>query len=418
MTGEPGVRVDVPRTPTGAELFAEDRRSTALVWFGGDAPIEAAAASSCCDTIYTPEETGEVLLGFAGANPGRALRRRRARPRRHARHHGHRPRRGVPQPAVADRGRRRATEAGTPVDVRAEFTLEQRRRARRRASARRSASRPTTPTPTASSPGPPGRPRPRMSRSSWSGTNSKVESEGYDRETSTCPAARTTSSARSSAANPRTIVVVNAGSPVALPWADDVAAVVQGYFGGQEFGAALADVLTGAAEPGGRLPTTWPAALADVPVHRRDPAGRRARLRRGHPHRLPRVAARRMPSRRSRSATASATRRGRGASRSATAMATRGDPGQHRRPRRQAGRAGLRRARRTPRSSAPSAGSSASPSSQAEPGETVTGPVARARPSPRALGRRVGRRARRLHAARRRIGRRPAAAHRVDGGAA
>ena len=51
-----------------------------------------------------------------------------------------------------------------------------------------------------------------------------------------------------------------------LPWAGEVAAIVQGYFGGQEFGHAVADVLTGAVEPGGRLPTTWPAALADVPV--------------------------------------------------------------------------------------------------------------------------------------------------------
>jgi beta-glucosidase len=53
---------------------------------------------------------------------------------------------------------------------------------------------------------------------------------------------------------------------VTLPWAEDVAAIVQGYFGGQQFGAALADVITGIVEPGGRLPTTWPAALADVPV--------------------------------------------------------------------------------------------------------------------------------------------------------
>jgi beta-glucosidase len=45
-----------------------------------------------------------------------------------------------------------------------------------------------------------------------------------------------------------------------------VDAIVQGYFGGQEFGHAIADVLTGAAEPGGRLPTTWPASLEDVPV--------------------------------------------------------------------------------------------------------------------------------------------------------
>lgn len=51
-----------------------------------------------------------------------------------------------------------------------------------------------------------------------------------------------------------------------MPWRDDVAAIVLGYFGGQEFGNAIADVLVGLAEPGGRLPATWPAALEDVPV--------------------------------------------------------------------------------------------------------------------------------------------------------
>jgi beta-glucosidase len=68
------------------------------------------------------------------------------------------------------------------------------------------------------------------------------------------------------AANPRTVVLVNAGSPVLMPWRGQVAAVLVGYFGGQEFGHAVADVLLGVAEPGGRLPTTWPAADADVPV--------------------------------------------------------------------------------------------------------------------------------------------------------
>ena len=68
------------------------------------------------------------------------------------------------------------------------------------------------------------------------------------------------------AANPRTVVVVNSGAPVELPWRDEVPAVVLGWFGGQEFGDALADVLLGVAEPGGRLPTTWPAAAADCPV--------------------------------------------------------------------------------------------------------------------------------------------------------
>ena len=98
------------------------------------------------------------------------------------------------------------------------------------------------------------------------GTNSKVESEGYDRTSLDLPGRQDDLVRAVARANPRTIVIVNAGSPVVLPWASDVAAVVQGYFGGQEFGTALAAVLTGAAEPGGRLPTTWPASMADVPV--------------------------------------------------------------------------------------------------------------------------------------------------------
>jgi beta-glucosidase len=61
-------------------------------------------------------------------------------------------------------------------------------------------------------------------------------------------------------------VVVNAGAPVLLPWREEVASVLLAWFPGQEAGAALADVLYGAEEPGGRLPTTWPALERDCPV--------------------------------------------------------------------------------------------------------------------------------------------------------
>ena len=98
------------------------------------------------------------------------------------------------------------------------------------------------------------------------GTTPQIESEGFDRSDLRLPGRQDDLVAAVAAANPRTIVVVNAGGPVELPWRDDVAAVLLAWFPGQEFGHALADVLLGAVEPGGRLPTTWPARLADAPV--------------------------------------------------------------------------------------------------------------------------------------------------------
>ncbi|MFD4316732.1 glycoside hydrolase family 3 protein [Streptomyces sp. NPDC058548] len=97
-------------------------------------------------------------------------------------------------------------------------------------------------------------------------TTERVESEGFDRKDLSLPGRQDDLVRAVAAANPNTVVVVNAGSPVELPWREEVAAVLLSWFPGQEGGAALADVLTGAEEPGGRLPTTWPVALADVPV--------------------------------------------------------------------------------------------------------------------------------------------------------
>ncbi|WP_243639018.1 beta-glucosidase [Streptacidiphilus pinicola] len=103
------------------------------------------------------------------------------------------------------------------------------------------------------------------------GTTEEVESEGVDRAGLALPGRQDELVARIAEANPRTVVVVNAGAPVLMPWRKDVAAVLLGWFPGQEAGAALADVLTGAREPGGRLPTTWPAAEVDAPVWDVDP---------------------------------------------------------------------------------------------------------------------------------------------------
>jgi beta-glucosidase len=98
------------------------------------------------------------------------------------------------------------------------------------------------------------------------GTGEEDEREGFDRHSIALPGRQDDLVRAVAAVNPRTIVVVNAGAPVAMPWRDRVAAVLLTWFPGQEFGNALADVLLGTAEPGGRLPTTWAAEERDVPV--------------------------------------------------------------------------------------------------------------------------------------------------------
>jgi beta-glucosidase len=98
------------------------------------------------------------------------------------------------------------------------------------------------------------------------GTSAEVEGEGFDRDTLALPGRQDELVSAVAAVNPRTVVVVNAGAPVTMPWRDEVAAVLWGWLPGQEGGTGLADVLVGRAEPGGRLPTTLPAVEADMPV--------------------------------------------------------------------------------------------------------------------------------------------------------
>ncbi|KRB35160.1 beta-glucosidase [Microbacterium sp. Root180] len=97
-------------------------------------------------------------------------------------------------------------------------------------------------------------------------TSSEVESEGFDRDSLGLPGAQDELVRAVAAANPRTVVVVNAGAPVTLPWRHDVGAILSMWFPGQEFGSALGDVLVGASEPRGRLPMSWPDSEDDIPV--------------------------------------------------------------------------------------------------------------------------------------------------------
>ncbi|HEX4659165.1 MAG TPA: glycoside hydrolase family 3 C-terminal domain-containing protein [Streptosporangiaceae bacterium] len=98
------------------------------------------------------------------------------------------------------------------------------------------------------------------------GSAEMTESEGFDRDTLALPGRQDELVRRVAEVNARTVVVVNAGMPVLMPWAAQVAALLYVWLPGQAMGEALADVLFGRAEPGGRLPVTLPAREADCPV--------------------------------------------------------------------------------------------------------------------------------------------------------
>src|SRR5580698_10058287 len=68
------------------------------------------------------------------------------------------------------------------------------------------------------------------------------------------------------AVNPNTIVVINSGGPVVMPWLNDVAGVFENWYGGDETGAAVAALIFGTVDPSGKLPVTFPASLSQVPA--------------------------------------------------------------------------------------------------------------------------------------------------------
>jgi beta-glucosidase len=93
-----------------------------------------------------------------------------------------------------------------------------------------------------------------------------TESEAADRPGLSLPSAQDELISAVAAANPRTVVVIDAGAPVAMPWLSKVAAVVDAWYPGQTSGTALASVLFGRTDPGGHLPVTFPASLSQVPA--------------------------------------------------------------------------------------------------------------------------------------------------------
>ncbi|KIH88435.1 beta-glucosidase [Sporothrix brasiliensis 5110] len=101
------------------------------------------------------------------------------------------------------------------------------------------------------------------------GIDAEWESEGYDRQTMDLPVDGNQDRLIEAvlAANPNTVVVNQSGSPVAMPWADKVPAILQAWYQGQEASNALADVLFGKKNPSGKLPCTFPRRLEDAPAY-------------------------------------------------------------------------------------------------------------------------------------------------------
>ncbi|KAJ9141702.1 Beta-glucosidase [Pleurostoma richardsiae] len=98
------------------------------------------------------------------------------------------------------------------------------------------------------------------------GLNADWETEGHDREAMDLPPGLDALISAVAAANPNTVVVMQSGTPVTMPWASEVPALVQAWYGGNETGNAIADVLFGDVNPSGKLSLSFPKRLQDNPA--------------------------------------------------------------------------------------------------------------------------------------------------------
>lgn len=262
-TNQPGVHVEF-LDEAGEVIYVEERLGSNLLWLGAmDVPIPTTATLKL-STVYTPIETSEELFGYGTVQPTKIEMNGELFIDSHLPIDTDDPFAPLMDPPFATK--KFAFEAGKPVNV--EITVDWKNRKGLQAVAQNfifgieaDAALGDKNIETAVE---------NAKNADIAivvvGTNSKVESEGLDRKNLDLPGRQNELVEAVVAVNPNTIVVVNAGSPVLLPWRNKVRAVLLTYFGGQEMGNALVDMLTGAAEPGGRLPTTWADKFEDVPV--------------------------------------------------------------------------------------------------------------------------------------------------------
>lgn len=107
------------------------------------------------------------------------------------------------------------------------------------------------------------------------GLTEDYESEGYDRKHLRIPTSHTRLLEEIKKVNENIVVVLSGGAPVVMPWLTDAKAVLNAYLGGQAFGEAVCDILTGRVNPSGKLAETYPLSLEDTPCAENFPAVRR-----------------------------------------------------------------------------------------------------------------------------------------------
>jgi len=112
------------------------------------------------------------------------------------------------------------------------------------------------------------------------GLNGDWEGESHDRPDMELVGEQVALIERVAAANPKTVVVLQTGSPITMPWLDKVAGVIEAWYPGQECGNAIADVLFGTVNPSGKLSQTFPQRLEDNPAYINYP-GENGRVRYG-----------------------------------------------------------------------------------------------------------------------------------------
>jgi len=99
------------------------------------------------------------------------------------------------------------------------------------------------------------------------GTNSEWESEAYDRDTISLPDGTDDLVRSILSVNPNAVIVNQSGMPVALPWLESASTIVQAFFGGNEVGTGIADILFGKVNPSGKLPVSWGKRIEDWSSH-------------------------------------------------------------------------------------------------------------------------------------------------------